>query len=420
MSLWVNLSSTQAQSTIAPRQFTLQQVFQQADLHSPQLIAAQRSLNIAQAGITIAGVTPNPQLGVQYGFGSVYTEGGNPQQVGVTQTIELGGKRPARLSLAEAQYRLTALQFNALRFVIHAQVRRAYAQLTTAEANLKAVEAQTALVDKFLFIATKRFQAGVSPGAEVIQAQLTRDQVETGRVVGLSRIEQARYALNGLLGYAPDESLEPADKSIFQLSVEKTELVPALNVSFPAVETLVAQALTNRFDLLINQQQRLTAQAQLNLAQTQRIPDLQVTGASTFTTLTNGNPQLTGVLAGIGVNIPIFYNQQGEIAQAEATVQQAALQETAVRAQIVVDVKTAYRALEAGRETIRRYQTNLLPASAEVVRLAQESYQVGKTGLAAAILAQQANQQVRSGYLDAVTAYQGAYADLEQAIGAPF
>jgi cobalt-zinc-cadmium efflux system outer membrane protein len=51
--------------------------------------------------------------------------------------------------------------------------------------------------------------------------------------------------------------------------------------------------------------------------------------------------------------------------------------------------------------------------------LAQESYQVGKTNLASVITAEQSDQQNQSAYVDAVTAYQNAYADLEKAVGIP-
>jgi outer membrane protein TolC len=54
-----------------------------------------------------------------------------------------------------------------------------------------------------------------------------------------------------------------------------------------------------------------------------------------------------------------------------------------------------------------------------VEQLAQDSYQLGQTGLTALLQALQASRDVRLRALDAVSRYQAAVADLERAIGAP-
>ncbi len=398
----------------------LSQAFERADQFNPQIAATRRTLNLAQADITIAGASPNPFVGVQYGFGSIYSQLGNPQQVGVNQVFELGGKRTARLAVADSQYRLANLQLDALRWQIHSQVRRAYAELAAAEANARSIDAQTGLLQKLVDIARKRFEAGASPEAELLQVQLARIQIDPQRTQATGRIQQARIQLGSLIGNTEREpDIVANDKGLFNLSVEKTELAPAPGTELPSPDALLARAYTQRLDLIATQQQTEVASRQLALAQAQRTPDLQVSGGYLFTSLNNGMAQADGFYTGFGVTLPFFYNQQGEVARAEASIAQTGLQVTAVRAQIAAEVNIAYQSLAISRENIRKYQTQLLPASQDVLQLAQESYQVGKTGLNTAILAQQANQQVRSGYLEAIVAYQNAWADLERAVGSP-
>ncbi len=48
---------------------SLKEAFERADARNPALLAAQQNLKISAAGITIAGAIPNPQIGLQYGFG---------------------------------------------------------------------------------------------------------------------------------------------------------------------------------------------------------------------------------------------------------------------------------------------------------------------------------------------------------------
>lgn len=398
---------------------SLSEAFTQADERNPDLIAARRSLDLSRADITIAGAAPNPQITLQYGFGSIYTEQGSAQQVGINQLFELGGKRNARLGLADAQYRLTNLQLDALSWQIRSRVRRAYAELAAAEAQSRSVAQQTALVQRLVDIARKRFEAGAAPQAELLQAQLSRAQIDTQRTQALGRIQQARIQLASLIGTASQQEVAVTDQGLFDLSIQKTELVPGPDATLPTAEELLARAYDQRLDLRGTQQQIAVGRQQLALAQAQRTPDLQAGIGYQFTTYTNGISQANGVSLGLGVTVPLSYNQQGEVARAQATIDQSGLQVSALRSQIAAQVRTAYQSLLASRDNIRRYQTQLLPSSRDVLGLAQESYQVGKTGLTSAILAQQADQQIRSGYLDAVVAYQSAWADLEQAVGSP-
>ena len=421
--LWLTLASPlMAQSNPSqPSQFTLSlsEAFSKANAQNPQLKAAERNLDLSKGDITIAGATPNPQIQTQYGFGAAYSEAGNIQQALLAQTVELGGKRDARINVANAQYQVTNLQLNALRWDIHNQVRRAYAELAAAEANAQLVDTQVALVDQLVQITRKRVEAGVAPEAELLQAKLARTQLDAQQAQAKGRIQNARIQLNGLFGEPPEANTVVSDKGLFNLSVTKTELAPSPQSTLPPVEAIVKQAYAQRLDLKANIQQQEVARSQLRLIDALRTPDLQLGLGYVFTTFTNANPQTSGVLTTVGVTLPIFYNQNGEAAKAKATLEQTGLQIETSRRQIATNIHVAYQTLSVARENIIKYQNRILSDAEEVQKLAQESYQVGKTGLASVILAQQSVQQVRLGYLDAIVAYQGAWADLESAVGVP-
>jgi len=116
---------------------------------------------------------------------------------------------------------------------------------------------------------------------------------------------------------------------------------------------------------------------------------------------------------------PIFYQYQGEIAQAKATWIQQLKQNNQLRAQIATDIVTSYESLSVARANIKKFQEQTLPAAARVAQLTRRGYELGKMDLATTILAQQQYQQLLSSYFDAVVAFQNAWADLEKAIGVP-
>lgn len=401
---------------------SLEDAFKLADENNLDLQAAQKNLPMAAAAITAAHALPNPNFELSYGFGQPYFQSisGGTQQFGLNQTIPLGGKRTAKINLANSQYKLTNAQLKAQRFAVRSQVRLAYAELVAAEAYAEVIEDSASLVAKLANVAQKRFAAGAAPELESMQACLALHQFDTQRNQAQNRIRQAEIKLNVLLGAAPGRELSsPSSKGLFKLYAEKTELVPASTEELPSIQDLITCAQHERLDLRAAVRQVDVSRWQLTLAKAQRVPDLTVGAGYVYSNYTEGTPQQRGGYLNAQFPLPVLYRQQGEIAQAKIQVAQSHLQAKALGLQIAGNVEAAYRAVINSRENIAKYQNELLPASSKVVELAQRRYLVGKSDLASAILAQQSDQQLRVGFLDAVVSYQAAWADLETAIGAP-
>jgi cobalt-zinc-cadmium efflux system outer membrane protein len=83
------------------------------------------------------------------------------------------------------------------------------------------------------------------------------------------------------------------------------------------------------------------------------------------------------------------------------------------------DVTAAAVVAESQRLAYVRYRDQILPKADEVQRLAEDSYQLGQTGIAVLLQALQASRDVRLRSLDAIAQFQSAVADLERAVGAP-
>src|SRR6478609_7985809 len=132
---------------------SLTEALQWADDSNLQILAAKKNLRLSQLDIRIAKQIPNPQYTGVYTWGRLYTLLSYPQQFGINQLVETGGKRRKRTDVARAQLTLTDLQFNALRWDIRSQVRQAYAGLLAAEQNSSLVDAQIGLFDRLVDIA---------------------------------------------------------------------------------------------------------------------------------------------------------------------------------------------------------------------------------------------------------------------------
>lgn len=411
---------------------SLSACFDEAERANREIKSALWNLPIAKAGIRAAGAVPNPTFQLQAGFGNsfefLFT--GQTQQYGFTQQLQTAGKRTKKIEVARANYGLSELQLDALRFDLHNRVRRAYAEVAAAEAYVALVESQREVGERLLKIASRRFEAGKAPKAEVLQAQLAVSQYDTQRNQAQGRLQAGSASLSQLLGErtVKVEVIDVDDNGIFKLSAEKTDIVPSPGRTPPNLQALLISANNNRPDLKTAQQQIWANKQALNLARVRKIPDLFVGVGGTYATFSPhqpagvqafGNWLGTGIFTSVTMENPVFYQYQGEVEQATSTLRQSERQLDLVKAQIATDVVTAYSEVTVARANISEFQTNLLPTAAQVAKLARRGYEVGANDLATAIVAQQQYQQTLSNYFDSVVAYQSAWADMEKAVGVP-
>lgn len=432
-----NVPSTPLQGNIIvspppSRTLSLQECFARADRFNKEIVSGQWNMPIAKAGVRIAGAIPNPQFQLQEGFGPSfsYIFDGQNCSIGWVQQFLTAGKRTKKMAVAKANYGLTALQLDALHFSVHNRVRRAYAELAASEAYKALIESQKAVGVKLLTIADARFQAGKAPQSEVLQAKLNVSQYNTQANQAQIRSQQDSAALALLIGEKPDkiDVIDVDDNGLFKLSAEKTDIVPAPLRDLPALEALKENAYSSRPDLKAAQQQIFVNQKALDLARTKKIPDLFLGAGYDYSQWAAHQPAGlgnvpnsigNGVYVSVSAENPILYQYQGEVKQAVYNLRQAERTFGLNKCQVATDVVTAYNEVSVARINIFIFQRRLLPTAAEVARLARRGYQVGKTDLATAIIAQQQYQQTLSGYFDAVSAYQNAWADLEAAVGVP-
>jgi cobalt-zinc-cadmium efflux system outer membrane protein len=427
----IKLNNDVVNPAVSPeRTLSLRTSFDRAYENNKEVIASEYNLPLMKAGVQIAGAIPNPRFNLLYGFGPEFKLilAGEPQQFGWQQDIQTAGKRTKLLNVARANYRLSELQVSALLFDVHNRTRRAYAELAAAEAYADLIESERKVALDLVRTAEARFNVGKVPKSEMLQAQLGVMQFDAQRNQAQARLQQATAALSLIIGETPErvEVIDVDDNGLFKLSADKTDLVPPPDRDLPPLSELLPLALRERPDLKIAIQQAFADRRALSVARAQRVPDLFIDSGYQFTTFTPVQPynllksvipNSPGCYLNVAVELPIFYQRQGETTLAKATWFQDFAQIDQLVRQINADTVTAYEAVVVARANIFKFQKELIPQAAEVARLARRRYEVGKSDLATAILAKQQYQQMLSSYFDSVVAYQNAWADLEKAVG---
>ena len=250
-------------------------------------------------------------------------------------------------------------------------------------------------------IARERFEAGDIAQFEVLQANLGVDRAtnDLDRLGNTERI--ARATMNQFLNRPPDAPLDLHDSLFLRLGP----------VSTP---DLIARSLSQNVELRTAEQQIATEQSRLRLARAQRIPDLTLEPGLETLDSAYSHP---GFKMQVSVPLPIFNRGGADIRKSSAMLEQLQAERDAARQRIASEIARASLNVDSARKQVEFYETKLLPAAERVRELANEAYRIGQTSLLSVIDATRNAREVRQAYVQALSDYQTAVADLEQAAG---
>ena len=127
--------------------------------------------------------------------------------------------------------------------------------------------------------------------------------------------------------------------------------------------------------------------------------------------------QPMSVIFGASFNLPVFYQQQGEIRRARADADTQALLYEKNIAQVANDLSTAYAAFKANRELVERMESVLLGRAKTARDILEKQYRAGNATLMDFLDAERTYIATNLEYLTDLTQYWTALFQLEQAVG---
>ena len=389
-------ASPVAAQVAAAGSLTLQMAIDRALAANATIAAARLRGPINLANLAVARERLNPE-------GSFELEKETPKEAyGIAVPLELGGKRARRIDVGEATVRAGEAELAATVAQVRNDVRRAYFSQVLAESRLMLLREQRDLSTRARDTAQARFDTGSAPRLEVMQAQLALAAAENEATAAEGTASAARAALNALLAQPLDT---PTGLS--------TNVDTGEPLATPAALMLAQTAST---ELLSLDRQIEEQRARIGLAQALRVPDL----TPTFTLTHRAEPDFTyGWRAGAAITLPLFTTHKAGVLVEQTTLDQLISQRQATLLRIQGDVTAASLRAQAQRQLFVRYRDMIIPQAQQVEQLAQDSYQLGQTGISALLQALQATRDVRLRSLDAIDQFQTALTDLERAIGAP-
>ncbi len=394
----------------------------QALIDSPRAAAIRAQFGITEAGYAQVTVVPNPVFFFDRGLVAE-----QENRIGPILTEEPPWKLYFRWLTQKRLVDQTRFDLMTQLWQLRSDTRRAYTEIVVAQETLKTLNELYDLSAKLEFVASKRYKAGDVPELDVLKARLATEQAATDKIVGAQRVIRARQQLNVLLGKPIDRPLNVpplpdytgGTGTKFNLQAQKSDVLPDPKESVPPLALFLSMAEDNRLELKSLNQQLKVNDANLKGAYGNMIPNPTIAVGKSYAGNLPTGPKITAVFFTINVQSPTSNFNQGNIVQYRATAKQLHYQIQSQKNQISAGVSSAYQTMLGARAKLFTYQDHILADSYETARLARRSYEVGQSDITATLAAQQANVQIRSQYLDAVSTYQQSFTDLEQACGTP-
>ena len=137
-----------------------------------------------------------------------------------------------------------------------------------------------------------------------------------------------------------------------------------------------------------------------------------------YATETEG-PQGTSEMVGGGVSIPIplFDRKQGELVTQGGELNRSRHQIVVMTRNIEQEVKSAYQAYEAARQSVEVFEAEVLDRIEDNFKFIEISYREGKIGLLQLIVVQDDLITAQLSYVESLGQFRTAEVNLEQAVG---
>jgi cobalt-zinc-cadmium efflux system outer membrane protein len=367
--------------------------------------AAQRyNVSIAKAQIVAANVSPNPTIS----FGYTTADESQPSiySGGVSETIEVGGKRSRRVAVAKSTYLSAAATLDDFFRTLRGTAASAFIDSVGDRMIVDQKRSSYQALDQLSTTNEKRFHAGDIDEVDADQARVDALQALDNLYSSESDSATAAVALVQLLG-TPGAAI-PAPVSTLKYGVRNFDL-----------QNLLTRALQQRPDVIAARHALESAHASVRLAQANRYPDLtvgvQFAQTTASTNVINPSPTFNSTNLTVSVPLPLFNSYRGEYEAAAQTALQAETTLKSVTLKAEVDIRTNFKRYELANARLEQYQGAALELADKVYEGKLISYQKGGATLLDVLTAQKGDNDVRLAYIAALTERAKALVALEQA-----
>ena len=319
----------------------LKQLTLVAFYYQPALAESRAQLLVAQAAEITAGQHPNPSVSVDPGYDWQIPGNFSPWLVPVTTDIpiETAGKRGKRVSQSEHLAESARWDLVGAVWQVRSQIRTALLNLYSSRETLALASQQETAQSNVVRLLEGQLAAGSISGFEVTQARTALATTQLARQDAVGKSNQALVDLAHALGVST-HALSDVNFSFAPFEDFPEELTQ------PDVRR---EALLQRADVRGALADYAASQSALQLEIANQYPNLDIGPGYEWN---NGNVGDSMFTLGATVTLPIFNQNQGPIAEAEAKRTQAAAHFLKIQSDAIAEIDGALAGYHAALQQV--------------------------------------------------------------------
>jgi cobalt-zinc-cadmium efflux system outer membrane protein len=358
-------------------------------------LAEKYQLNIADANAEAARTFTDPEWSVSYGNNQNWSlQMGYSIETALEYTWELGGKRKARIHLAQSEKEMTAALLEDYFRTLRADASLAY---LTALKQQKLYEIQQSSYAQMLELARAdsiRYLLG-----DIMEIDARQSKLEAASLLNDVYASEGnwREALVTLRLFQGDKEPASPDSIAGELTYVKRsfELPP-----------LITSALNKRADLQAALKSQEVSERNLRLSKANRAVDLGLTLGAVYASEVKNKIAPAPAYKGftIGISIPLKFSNANKGAQraAQYALRQAETHYAAAELQISAEVAQAYTQYQTACRQVEQFNSGLLREAEAIFTKRAYSYHRGETSVLELLNAGRTYNDIRTTYVEAL------------------
>ena len=352
-------------------------------------------INLAAFGIPTPAGLASPVVGP---FGLFQT------QASMSATI-LDFSAMNRVRAAAENQKTASFSLRDAREIVVLAVGNQYWLSMASAARLETAKAQLATAQAIYQQALDRKKAGVSPGIDVLRAQVQMQSQQQRLLAAQNQVAQQRMSLARIVGLPVSQAFELTDKVPYAP-------LPELNL-----EESLARAYEIRPEYLAAASRVRSAEIEVKAARGEGLPSFQINGQYGVNGPTPLSSEQVYGLSG-GLNIPIFQGGKvkADVAVAQTRLREAQMQLDDLHNRVELEIRSALLDVRTSNEqvSVARQSVGL---AAEQLKEAQDRFRAGASDSLEVVQAQEAVANANETLIQALYLNNVAKLSLAHALG---
>jgi len=339
---------------------------------------------------------PRPELFLEYEGIKGSLKNYESRKIGVLQEFEFPTSYFFRSDVQSSQVEIAKAELELVSMKIKFEVENAYLQLLLDKELLEIAIENLKIYTDFLFVASKKFEAGSTSNLEVLGARVNKIKFENEVKNLQSQILASESVLKKLLNTGNVE-IQPVDELIFkEIIITK--------------EGLLRAALINNPEIKINKFRKEKFSNKISLTRSELLPNLSF---KYYTQKIGDDGGFWGVEFGLGLPLWFWWENSGSIKEADYELKITSVEETTIRSSIENDLNLAYEEYVNGLRQVIFFSGEAVPEADEILRQSRISYNEGAIDYVEYLQALQIVYETRVQNLKAVFSYNQSIIKLE-------